>query len=289
VTAMVGLLAVSEILEEAEEPFKEYKSAVAYRGMRDELPRLTDYTKHKFLLVRSAVLGTVVGALPGGGATIASFLAYGDAARSSKKPEKFGKGAVDGLMAAETANNAASGGSMTILLSLGLPGSNTTAMLIAAFMIHGMQPGPMLYASRPDIIYGIFVAMLMSNIFLLGLTILAIRLFLQLNRLPYSSFSAAIMILCVIGAFGLNNNVDDLYIMFAFSVIGYVMRKYKMPIAPTVLGLVLGDQAELSFRRALLIADGNPIGLVSSPISIILLMGAVFSVVYPLFKKPKML
>jgi putative tricarboxylic transport membrane protein len=289
VTAMVGLLAVSEILEEAEEPFKEYKSAVAYRGMRDELPRLADYTKHKFLLVRSAVLGTVVGSLPGGGATIASFLAYGDAARSSKEPEKFGKGAVDGLMAAETANNAASGGSMTILLSLGLPGSNTTAMLIAAFMIHGMQPGPMLYASRPDIIYGIFVAMLMSNIFLLGLTILAIRLFLQLNRLPYSSFSAAIMILCVIGAFGLNNNVDDLYIMFAFAVIGYVMRKYKMPIAPAVLGLVLGDQAELSFRRALLLADGNPIGLVSSPISIILLAGALFSVVYPLFKKPKML
>jgi putative tricarboxylic transport membrane protein len=196
---------------------------------------------------------------------------------------------VDGLMAAETANNAASGGSMTILLSLGLPGSNTTAMLIAAFMIHGMQPGPMLYASRPDIIYGIFVAMLMSNIFLLGLTILAIRLFLQLNRLPYSSFSAAIMILCVIGAFGLNNNVDDLYIMFAFSVIGYVMRKYKVPIAPAVLGLVLGDQAELSFRRALLISDGNPIGLVSSPISIILLAGALFSVVYPLLKKPKKL
>ena len=136
VTAMVGLLAVSEIFKEAEEPYKEQKSAVAYRGMSDELPRLADYMKHKFLLIRAAIIGTVVGSLPGGGATIASFLSYGDAARSSKEPEKFGHGAVDGLMAAETANNSASGGSMTILLSLGLPGSNTTAMLIAAFMIH---------------------------------------------------------------------------------------------------------------------------------------------------------
>ena len=288
VTAMVGLLAVSEIFKEAEEPYKEQKSAVAYRGMSDELPRLADYMKHKFLLIRAAIIGTVVGSLPGGGATIASFLSYGDAARSSKEPEKFGHGAVDGLMAAETANNSASGGSMTILLSLGLPGSNTTAMLIAAFMIHGMQPGPMLYASRPDIIYGIFVAMLMSNVFLLFLTALAIRLFLQLNRLPYSSFSSAIMILCVIGAFGLKNSVDDLYIMFVFGIIGYGMRKYKIPIAPAVLGLVLGDQAELALRRALLLSGGNPLGLLHSPISVVLLLGALISILYPLFKKPKM-
>ncbi len=144
VTAMVGLLAVSEILAEAEEPFQEYKSAVALRGLRDELPKLSDYTKHWFLLLRSAVIGTVVGSLPGGGATIVSFLAYGDASRSTKHPEKIGHGSVEGLMAAETANNASTGGSMTILLALGLPGGNTTAMLIAAFMIHGMQPGPML-------------------------------------------------------------------------------------------------------------------------------------------------
>lgn len=289
VTAMVGLLAVSEILIEAEEPFKEYKGHVGYRGMKAEMPKFSLFRKNWFNLIRSPIIGTVVGALPGAGATIASFLAYGEAARTSKEPEKFGHGAVEGLMAAECANNASTGGSMTILLSLGLPGSNTTAMMIAAFMIHGMQPGPLLLSSRPDIVYGIFVAMLLSNLFLLVLTIMAIRLFLELNRLPYSVFSAAIIILCVIGAFGLQNSMDDLFVMLAFGIIGYVMRKFDIPVAPAILALVLGDMAELALRRSLLLSLGDPLILVSRPISAVLLAGAVFSIVYPLFKKPKML
>jgi putative tricarboxylic transport membrane protein len=289
VTAMVGLLAVSEILIEAEEPFKEYKGHVGYKGMKAELPKFSLFKKNWFNLIRSPIIGTIVGALPGAGATIAAFLAYGEAARTSKEPEKFGHGAVEGLMAAECANNASTGGSMTVLLSLGLPGSNTTAMMIAAFMIHGMQPGPLLLSSRPDIVYGIFVAMLLSNLFLLVLTIMAIRLFLELNRLPYSVFSAAIIILCVIGAFGLNNSMDDLFIMFAFGIIGYVMRKFDIPVAPAILALVLGDMAELALRRSLLLSLGDPLILVSRPISVVLLAGAVFSVVYPLIKKPKML
>ena len=190
-------------------------------------------------------------------------------------------------MAAECANNASTGGSMTILLSLGIPGSNTTAMMVAAFMIHGMQPGPLLLSTRPDVVYGIFVAMLLTNLLLLVLVGVSIRLFLELNRLPYSVFSAAILILCMIGAFGLNNSVDDVLLMFVFSVIGYLMRKFGVPVAPCILGLVLGDLAELSLRRALLIADGSPLGLVSSPISIVLLAGALFSILYPLFKKPQ--
>ena len=289
VTAMVGLLAVSEILIEAEEPFKEYKGQVGYRGMRAEMPKFSLFRKNWFNLIRSPIIGTIVGALPGAGATIASFLAYGEAARTSKEPEKFGHGAIDGLMASESANNASTGGSMTILLSLGLPGSNTTAMMIAAFMIHGMQPGPLLLSTHPEIVYGIFVAMLLSNLFLLVLTIMGIRLFLELNRLPYSVFSAAIIILCVIGAFGLQNSVDDLFVMFAFGLIGYVMRKFGIPVAPAILALVLGDMAELALRRSLLLSLGDPMILVSRPISVILLAAAVFSIVYPLFKKPKML
>jgi putative tricarboxylic transport membrane protein len=291
VTAMVGMLAVSEIFIEAQEPFQEYKGAAGYSGMKTktEFPKFSLFRQNWFNLVRSSCIGTVVGALPGAGATIASFLAYGEAARSSKNPEKFGNGAIDGLMASESANNASTGGSMTILLSLGIPGSNTTAMLVAAFMIHGLQPGPLLLTSRPDIIYGIFVAMLLANIFLLGLTIGGIRLFLQLNKLPYSVFSAAIMILCTIGAFGISNNMDELYLMFAFGVIGYFMRKYGYPVAPAVLGLVLGDLAELSLRRSLLLSFGSPIILVTRPICVVLLAGALVSIVYPLLKKPKML
>jgi putative tricarboxylic transport membrane protein len=146
-----------------------------------------------------------------------------------------------------------------------------------------------LLGQRPDIVYGIFVAMLMANLFLLGLTILGIRIFLQLNRLPYSVFSAAIMILCAIGAFGLSNSMDDVYLMFVFGLIGYFMRKYGFPIAPAVLGLVLGQLAELSLRRSLLLSLGDPLILVSRPLSAILLGGAIFSIVYPLIKKPKAL
>jgi putative tricarboxylic transport membrane protein len=161
--------------------------------------------------------------------------------------------------------------------------------MIAAFMIHGLQPGPLLLGQRPDVVYGIFVAMLMTNIFLLGLTILGIRVFLQLTRLPYSVFSAAILILCVIGAFGLNNNVDELYMMFVFGIIGYFMRKRNYPVAPAVLGLVLGDLAELSLRRSLLLSLGDPLIFVTRPISAILMCVAVISIVYPLLKKPKAL
>ncbi len=289
VTAMVGLLAVSEIFIEAEEPFKEYQEASGYRGMRKDLPKLSEFKRNLVNLIRSPIIGTIVGALPGAGATIAAFLAYGEAARTSKNPEKFGKGAVDGLMAAECANNASTGGSMTILLSLGIPGSNTTAMMIAALMIHGLQPGPLLLGQRPDVVYGIFVAMLMANLFLLGLTIVGIRIFLQLTRLPYSVFSATILILCAIGAFGLSNSVDDLYVMFAFGIIGYFMRKQGFPVAPAVLGLVLGDLAELSLRRSLLLSLGDPLILITRPISAVLLCGAVLSILYPLLKKPKAL
>jgi putative tricarboxylic transport membrane protein len=289
VTAMVGMLAVSEILLEVQEPFQSYKGSAGYGGMRSEFPKLSEFKANWLNLIRSPVIGTIVGALPGAGATIASFLAYGEAARTSRHPERFGNGAVDGLMASESANNASTGGSMTILLSLGIPGSNTTAMLVAAFLIHGLQPGPLLLTQKPDVVYGIFVAMLLSNLFLLGLTIVGIRLFLQLNRMPYSMFSAAIMILCVIGAYGLNNNMDDLYLMFAFGLIGYFMRKYGYPVAPAVLGLVLGDLAELSIRRSLLLNFGNPLILISRPLSVILLAGALVSIVYPIFKKPKSL
>lgn len=261
-----------------------------YRGLLKELPSLSFFRQYLLTMIRSPIIGTIVGALPGAGATIAAFLAYGEAARTAKRePEKFGKGAVEGLMAAECANNASTGGSMTILLSLGIPGSNTTAMLVAAFMIHGMQPGPLLLSTRPDVVYGIFVTMLLTNLLMLVLVGVSIRLFLELNRLPYSVFSAGILILCVVGAYGLNNSVDDVFLMFVFSIIGYFMRKFGVPVAPCILGLVLGDLAELSFRRALLIADGSPLGLVNSPISVILLSAAFFSILYPFFKKPKTL
>jgi putative tricarboxylic transport membrane protein len=285
VTAMVGLLAVSEVFLEAEKPFQEQVAAAEYRGLRTERPSWAEWRNHIGILSWSSALGTVVGALPGAGATIASFLAYGEASRWSKKPEKFGHGADDGLIAAEAANNASTGGSLTVLLALGIPGSNTTAMLLGALMIHGLQAGPLLLANRPDVVYGIFMAALLTNLVMILTTIWGIRLFLQLNRLPYSVFASVIMILCVIGAFGVNNSVDDLYVMFFFGMIGYVMVKFGYPTAPAVLGLVLGDLAELSFRRGLLLSEGDPMIFLTRPLSATLLVLATLALFYPLFRK----
>lgn len=285
VTAMVGFLAASEVFLEAEQPFKEQTGSAEYRGLWVELPKWAEWRTNFFNLTRSSVLGTIVGALPGAGATIASFLAYGEAARSSKEPEKFGAGAVDGLIAAEAANNASTGGSLTTLLALGIPGSNTTAMLLAAFLIHGLQAGPLLLVQRPDVVYGIFIAALFANLVMIITMVIGIRVFLQLNRLPYSVFVSVIILLCVVGAFGVNNSVDDLYVMFAFGVLGYLMKKFEYPVAPAVLGLVLGDLAELSFRRSLLLSLGDLSIFVTRPLSVILLVLAAASLIYPLLRR----
>ncbi|OGQ51608.1 MAG: hypothetical protein A3I10_07465 [Deltaproteobacteria bacterium RIFCSPLOWO2_02_FULL_57_26] len=285
VTAMVGLLAASEIFAEAEQPFKEKTESAEYRGLRVEVPRWAEWRGHLGLLGWSSALGTLVGALPGAGATIASFLAYGEASRWSKRPEKFGHGAEDGLIAAEASNNASTGGSLTVLLALGIPGSNTTAMLLGAFMIHGLQAGPLLLVQRPDVVYGIFIAALLTNLVMVLTTIWGVRLFLQLNRLPYSVFASIIMLLCVIGAFGINNSVDDLYVMFIFGVIGYLMAKFGYPTAPAVLGLVLGDLAELSFRRGLVLSQGDATIFFTRPVSAVLLLLALVALSYPLFQK----
>lgn len=285
IPAMVGLLAVSEVFTEAEQPFKEKTASAEYRGLSAEIPRWAEWRKHLGLLGWSSTLGTIVGALPGAGATIASFLAYGEASRWSKEPEKFGQGAADGLIAAEAANNASTGGSLTVLLALGIPGSNTTAMLLGAFMIHGLQAGPLLLTQRPDVVYGIFIAALLTNLIMVLTTIWGIRLFLQFNRLPYSVFASAIMLLCVIGAFGVSNSVDDLYVMFAFGVVGYLMTKFEYPTAPAVLGLVLGDLAELSLRRTLVLSQGDATVFLTRPLSAVLLLLALVSLFYPLLRK----
>jgi len=285
VTAMVGLLAVSEVFLEAEQPFKEKTTSAEYRGLSSEIPRWAEWRRHLGLLGWSSTLGTVVGALPGAGATIASFLAYGEASRWSKEPEKFGHGSEEGLIAAEAANNASTGGSLTVLLALGIPGSNTTAMLLGAFMIHGLQAGPLLLVQRPDVVYGIFIAALVTNLLMILTMIWGIRLFLQLNRLPYSVFASVIMLLCVVGAFGVNNSVDDLFVMFIFGVLGYLMTKFDYPTAPAVLGLVLGDLAELSLRRGLILSLGDPSIFFTRPLSAALLLLALGALFYPLFRK----
>ncbi len=200
-------------------------------------------------LVRSSIIGTLVGILPGAGATMSSFISYNEARRWSKTPEKFGTGCLEGIAAPEAANNAATGGAMVPLLSLGIPGSETTAVLVGAFMIQGLRPGPLLFRENPDLVYGLFAGMVLANIAFFVLGMLGARLFSQVTKIPNRVLVPMILILATIGSFAENNSLSDVFLMFSFGVVGYFMRKFEFPIAPLVLALVLGPMAESNFRR----------------------------------------
>ncbi len=283
VSAMIGLLAISEIFIEAEEPFQEVKGSATYRGLKEELPTIAEYKEHWWTLTKSCVIGTLSGALPGGGATIASFLAYGEAARSSKNPERFGKGAIDGLMATEASNNASTGGSLTILLSLGIPANPAMAMLFSALIIYGIQPGPLFIKNNPDLFWGLVASMYLGNALLLLLNLPMIGIWVQVLKVPYRILFPLILLFCLIGAYSLDNSSFDVIVMILFGMLGYLMKKFKYDGAPLVLAFVLGPILEQSLRRSLMISGGSfrifftrPIACATLGLAFLLLLSNIF-------------
>jgi len=286
VPATLGLFAVSEVLEEAE---KISNSGTKREGENKQkvkigFPPFRDFFRMKWLYLRSVVIGTFLGTLPGVGATTASFFGYSEAVRWSKRPEEFGTGIIEGVAAPESANNAACGGSMVPLLTLGIPGSATTAVMIGAFMIHGIRPGPLMIYQQPDLMYAIFAGLLFSNIFIVLGGILGIRYLVKALDLPYSKVGPAILLSCVIGAYALNNSMTDVWIMFAFGVLGFFMKKFGYGLAPMVLGLILGPMCETSLQRAMLLSNYDPTVLFRRPLSGALLGLSMISFCYPLMR-----
>ena len=284
VIAVVGLFAIGEVFATMEDMTK---------GARPEIIRLKgriwltreEWNRSVMPILRGSVVGFVIGVLPGAGGTIASIMSYVWEKRVSRHPEEFGQGAVEGVAGPESANNADTAGAMVPLLTLGIPGGGSTAVMLGAFIMYGIQPGPLLFQNRPDLVWGLVDSMYIGNIMLLILNIPLIGLFVRLLYIPGGILMPLILAISTIGVYAINGNVVELYFGLMFGVAGYVFRKVDIPLAPMILSLVLGGIMEQSFRQAMTISGGNPKVFVGSPICVTLVALSIISIFLPLILK----
>ena len=232
-----------------------------------------------------SVIGYFVGTLPAAGATPASLMSYGLAKTFSKDPDSFGKGNVAGVAAPEAGNNAASTGSMLPMITLGIPGSPTTAILLGGMIIWGLRPGPLLFTEHPDFVWGLIGSLYIANFVTVIINLAFIPLFVRVLTLPFTILAPIIYILCIVGGYAPTQTMHDVWLMFLFGIVGYLMRKLNYPVAPAVLAIVLGPLAERSLRQSLLASQGDMFTFVQRPISGICILLAVALVSYPLVKK----
>jgi putative tricarboxylic transport membrane protein len=280
VALTIGLYALGEILLNVEREMGEQRFKVPKR-LRELLPTKPELRSAAMPTLRGSVIGFFTGVLPGAGATAASFLSYTVEKRVSKTPEKFGKGHIPGLSAPEAANNAATGGALIPLLTLGIPGGATTAILLGALILYGLQPGPLLFTDRPDVVWPIIASMYIGNVALVIMNLPLIPVFASILRLPYYVLYPTIIVLSMVGVYSVNGRMFDVWIVIIFGILGYVMRKVDIPAAPLVLAFVLGPLAERALRQSLTMSDGALTIFFRSPISTFFVIGTVLMVASP--------
>jgi putative tricarboxylic transport membrane protein len=273
--AVIGLFGIGEILLTMEEGL-EFKGKSAKIRMQVVLETWRELFKHWKLFLRSTLVGCWMGITPGG-ATPASFMSYGIAKRMSRTPDEFGKGRIEGVVAPETAAHAAGTSALLPMLTLGIPGSPTAAVLLGGLLIWGLQPGPMLFVEQKDFVWGLIASMYIGNVVGLIVVLTTVPWWAAILRIPFSVIGPVIIVVCAIGAYTVNNSMFDVVMMLVFGVVGYLFKKLKYPLAPLVLALVLGDMAESSFRQAMLLSQGSLTifwsnGLVGSITALALLM-----------------
>jgi putative tricarboxylic transport membrane protein len=264
VPLVMGLFGISEILENLEGSLER---EVFKTRIRNLWPSFKDWMEAKWAIVRGSVIGFVLGILPGGGAVIATFVSYAVEKKVSKHPEKFGKGAIEGVAGPESANNAAAGGSLIPLLSLGIPPNPIMAIFFSALIIHGIQPGPLLIKQHPDLFWGLVASLYLGNGLLLVLNLPLIGIWVKVLEIPYKILFPLILLFCLIGVYSMNNLSFDLYVMLFFGVVGWIMRKFGYEGAPLILAYVLGPMLENALRQSLLISQGSFLIFVTRPIS----------------------
>lgn len=263
----IGVYGVGEVLWTIEETRGKPTVTAAKVAWRDLVEGWHEVRKTWKTMTMGSVLGFFVGVLPAAGATPAALMAYGLARSGSKTPERFGKGAVEGVVAPESANNAASTGSMLPMLTLGIPGSPTTALLLGGMVMWGLMPGPMLFIEQPDFVWGLISSMYTANLMAVIVSILLIPVFVWALRTPFAILSAVIIVLCVVGGYAPNGRMHDVWLIMGFGIAAFVLRKCDYPMAPLVLALVLGPLMERSMRQTLIGAQGDITVFATRPIS----------------------
>lgn len=255
--AMIGLFAVPQVVA----AFARWKEgdqiAVDAKNVRVELPSIGLLLAHWWNILRSSLIGTVIGAIPGTGGPIAAFLAYDQEKRFSKHPEQFGKGDMGGVIAPETANNAVTGGAMIPLLGLGIPGDPATAIILGGLLIHGVQPGPLLFSEKPAVITNIYILFAFAYVVTTLMQLYGIRLFVKMLRIPSHLLATGILVMCAVGSFAIRNSFFDVVTMIVIGFFGYLLLRTRIPVAPVLLGLVLGPTLEQEFRTAMIMSEGK--------------------------------
>jgi len=279
----IGVFAVGEVLGSLE-PSKPADMLPVPKGFRNLLPTWEDMKKCRFAFVNGSLVGFLIGILPGAGSTIASFMSYGIEKAVSKHPEEFGHGAIEGVAAPEGANNAETGGALVPLLTLGIPGSGTTAILLAALVLWGFKPGPLFIQDSPQLFWGLVASMYIGNVLLLILNLPLVAVFAQLLKLPAYMMYPLILGVSIVGVYTSSNSMFQLGLLCGFGLLGYLMRKLDYPTAPLVLGLVLGDSMERALRQSLMMSAGD-ISILFRPIPSVLLGIAALLLAVPLFKR----
>ncbi len=282
IPVMIGLFVVAEVLKQTE---KRGKSGLAGKsgedkGMKTLLPRPGEVWQTRITMLRSSVIGLVVGILPGAGATVASFLSYAVEKRVSKHPELMGTGIAEGIVASEAANNAATGGSMVPLLSLGIPGGNAAAIMMTILLVKDVRPGPELIQVWPEYLASVFGSMFLTNILMVIVAILLVRMFVKLLRIPYSVLGPGIMMLAAVGAYGLNQSFWDVLLMAGAGVAGYWFIRLGYNSAALVLGMVMGQASEMNLRHAYVLCGGSLAGVLAKPVTAVIMAGCAGMLTY---------
>lgn len=281
VPMLIGLLTFSEILLQMERK--------AHFGVRSLPPptcpddrRITREDARRIIkpISLATIIGGIIGVIPGLGPTLGAFLGYDAAWRISKRKEEFGKGSIEGVAGAEAGNNAVSGANLIPLLGLGIPGDTMAAILVGAFLIHGLTPGPMIFQEAPDVVYGLFAGLIVANLVLFAVARLLLPGFAWIARAPTQYLMPVVLILCIVGAYGLNQSMFDVWVMLVFGVLGYLMSKLGFPRSPLLIGFILAPLMEENFRRAMRLSDNDPMIFVRSPLAIGLWMLIAISVFF---------
>lgn len=283
---LIGLFAFSQLLGDVKRPPPD-AGDMAKKNVSYPLHKaFGTLFKNRINLLRSSLVGVLVGLLPGAGGSIANVMSYDVARKFSRNPEEFGRGTPNGVIASESANNSSVGGALVPTMAFGIPGDATTAMILGALLIHGIQPGPMFLTTQPTLAYGIFIVFLLAAVVMLIVQGYGIRLFLQVNKIPAHHLLPAILVLCAVGSFAINRRVFDIIVLILFGLIGFWMKENNFGLAPFILGIILGPMLERSLRQAVT-ADSNLALFITRPISGVLVVAAVLSLGYGIYTAMK--
>ena len=278
----VGMFGLGAVLGMIETPVE---IQIMKTTLREMIITRKDLKDSAMPIVRGSIIGFLIGVLPGAGATISTFLAYAAEKQLSKTPELFGTGMIEGVAGPEAANNASTGGAMIPLLTLGIPGSGTTAVMLGVLTLFNLQPGPLLFSKNPDFVWGLIASMYIGNVMLLVLNIAFVPAFVAVLRVPYRVLAPLIAIFCLVGVYSVNYSVLDLWLMVGFGVVGYVAVKMSYPLAPLVLGLVLGGYMEVSLRQSLKMSQADLSIFFTRPIAAAIMAVVIVIVLWPVLSR----